>query len=121
MYIECEPNSFKVPGGSAWNPVLWTNDMSFFTAKQCWAVPPTPQIVTPGSGSIVSEPVAVTATFPATGCSISEDNRLLASITSAPYSFSWTGASAGPHTIRAVATDGNGRIAVSEPVGFTVQ
>jgi hypothetical protein len=68
----------------------------------------------------------VIATFAASGCSIAkvefyENNTLLASITATPYSFTWNGVPVGPHTIRAVATDANRRIGVSDPVTFTVQ
>jgi hypothetical protein len=114
-------------GGSAWNIAFWMNDVSNpQNPKTYWAVPATPTIIIPGHGATVSSPVAVFADFAAAGCAIAkveffEENRLLASITSWPYSFIWSGVSAGMHTIRAVATDGNGRIAISEPVSFTVQ
>ena len=67
----------------------------------------------------------VLATFQVSGCAIAgvefyEGKRLLASFTTPPYSYVWNGPSIGTHTITAVSTDSNGRIAVSEPVTFRV-
>jgi hypothetical protein len=45
----------------------------------------------------------------------------MVSIASVPCSFNWNGVPAGTHTMRAVATDGNGRIGISDPITFTVQ
>ena len=108
-------------GGSAWNIAFW--DLN--AGNTYWDVPATPTIVTPANGAVVVPPatVGVLANFTATGCSIAgvefyEDKRLLATVTTPPYSFVWSGASVGTHTIRAIATDGNGRIATSDPVTF---
>ncbi|MEY2465535.1 MAG: hypothetical protein QOD03_56 [Verrucomicrobiota bacterium] len=82
----------------------------------------------PANGAIISSPanVTVTAGFAASGCTIAkvefyENNKLLATVTTAPYSFIWNSVPVGTHTIRAVATDGNGRIGVSDTVFFTIQ
>ena len=43
-----------------------------------------------------------------------EANMFLASITSAPYSFTWNAVPVGSHTIRAVATGAHGRVGISK-------
>ena len=118
-------NFTKAGGGSAWNLVFWENDATGITY---WDVPATPTVTSPSDGSVFSSPadVTVTADFPASGCAIEkvefyEGNTLLDSITTVPYSFDWNGVPAGTHTLRAVATAGDGRIGISDPVSFTVQ
>lgn len=49
-----------------------------------------------------------------------DGTTLIASDNSAPYSFTWSGASAGTHTITAVATDNTGQTATSTAVMITV-
>ena len=61
----------------------------------------------------------------ASGCGVAgvgfyEGTLLLASDTTAPFSFTWNGVTAGTHTLTAVATDSNGNVTVSEPVSFRV-
>jgi hypothetical protein len=89
--------------------------------------PPTVSITSPASGASVSGTVSVTAT--------AADNVKVANVqfkldganlgtadTTSPYSVSWntTGASAGTHTLTAVATDTSGNQTTSAPVTVTV-
>jgi hypothetical protein len=91
------------------------------------STPPSVSITSPGSGSIVSGPITVTAT--------ATDNTAVAAvqfrldgvnlggeITVAPYSRGWdtTGASNGAHVLTAVARDGAGNTSTSASVTVTV-
>ena len=77
--------------------------------------PPALTLSNPANGSLVSQPITVTATA-SDGSGIAKvqlyvDNQLVATKIAAPYTYGWnTNASTdGPHAIKAVATDGAGR------------
>ncbi|WP_376774034.1 glycoside hydrolase family 48 protein [Allostreptomyces psammosilenae] len=69
-------------------------------------------------------PLAATAAA-ANGATISkvefyDDDELIATDTTSPFSYNWTGASAGAHSIQAIATDSTGAVGSSQPVGINV-
>ena len=90
---------------------------------------PTISLTAPANGASLplSEPVTLIADAQATepGAAIEkveffEDSTKLGEDAEAPYEFVWSGAGAGAHTVKAVATDSNGARATSEPVTFTL-
>lgn len=90
---------------------------------------PTISLTAPANGASLplSEPVTLAADAQATepGAAIEkveffEDSTKLGEDAEAPYEFVWSGAGAGAHTVKAVATDSNGARATSEPVTFTL-
>lgn len=121
-------NFSQAGGGAVANIAPWASNGANPNPTFYWNVPPTPSIVSPSGGAVFTAPVnvSVLATFAATGCTIAkvefyENNTLLASLTTSPYSFTWNAVPRGVHTVVAVATDGTGRIAFSAPITFTVQ
>ncbi|WP_184913159.1 glycoside hydrolase family 48 protein [Kitasatospora gansuensis] len=90
--------------------------------------PPVTTLTSPAPGASYAAgaaiPLAATATA-SDGASISKvefyDNAtLLATDTSAPYSFSWAGAASGSHSVYAKAYDSTGATGESAPSGITV-
>jgi RHS repeat-associated protein len=82
---------------------------------------PAVSITSPASGSITQSPanlvIAATAT-PFDGASITKvelynGSALLATLTSSPYTYTWTGAPAGGHLLSAKATDSMGAVTTS--------
>ncbi|MER5865489.1 glycoside hydrolase family 48 protein [Kitasatospora sp. NPDC002040] len=80
----------------------------------------------PGSGYAAGAAVPLAATATASdGASISkvefyDNTTLLATDTTAPYAFSWTGAASGGHSVYAKAYDSTGAVGESAPSGITV-
>ncbi|MBG8552491.1 Ig-like domain-containing protein [Hymenobacter guriensis] len=84
---------------------------------------PTVSITAPTADAIVTTPASVTITAAA-----ADENGSVAKVefyqgttklgedTSAPYSFTWTGATAGVYTLTAKATDNEGAVTTSKPV-----
>ncbi|MEO7261960.1 MAG: LamG-like jellyroll fold domain-containing protein [Jatrophihabitantaceae bacterium] len=85
---------------------------------------PTAAITSPADGASVSGPTTVTATATddtgVTSVDLLVDGVVLASSTTAPYSFSWSATSVGDHTLQARAHDGAGNTATSSTVTVTV-
>lgn len=89
--------------------------------------PPTISITAPASGTSVAAPATVTiqATAADAGGTITKvdffnGSTLLGTVTSTPYSFSWTNVAAGTYTLTAVATDNSGAATTSAAITFTV-
>ncbi|WP_282202872.1 glycoside hydrolase family 48 protein [Kitasatospora fiedleri] len=89
---------------------------------------PTTTLTSPAPGATyqagVAVPLAATATA-ADGASISkvefyDNTTLIGTATSAPYTFTWTGAASGNHSIYAKAYDSLGASSESTPAGITV-
>ncbi|MBV9821834.1 MAG: fibronectin type III domain-containing protein, partial [Actinobacteria bacterium] len=84
---------------------------------------PTATVTSPAAGASVYGPTTVTATASddtgVTAVDLLVDGSLLATDTSAPYSFSWNATSVGSHTLQAVAHDAAGNTGSSAVV--TVQ
>ncbi|MFF1870793.1 glycoside hydrolase family 48 protein [Kitasatospora herbaricolor] len=80
----------------------------------------------PGASYAAGAAVPIAATVSASdGASISrvdfyDNTTLLGSDTTAPYSFTWTGAAAGSHSVYAKAYDSTGAAGESAPAGITV-
>ncbi|HIV02467.1 MAG TPA: hypothetical protein IAC74_02740, partial [Candidatus Aphodoplasma excrementigallinarum] len=86
-------------------------------------------ITSPANGASLpmDEPVVLTASAQATedGAAITkvefyEDGNKLGEAAAEPYTYTWSGASAGEHTVKAIATDSNGARSESESVTFTL-
>jgi xylan 1,4-beta-xylosidase len=90
--------------------------------------PPTVSITAPADKSSFTTLQTITLTADASdsdgsvsGVEFYDGNTLLGSDNAAPYSFTWTGANAGTHSISARATDNSGLTATSSVVVITVQ
>ncbi len=90
-------------------------------------VPPTVSITAPinGASYIPGANISITATAAATNGTISrvdfyDGTTLLGSDTTSPFSFVWSGATVGAHTLTAKATDSNALVSTSTVVGVTV-
>ncbi|MFI5531798.1 glycoside hydrolase family 48 protein [Kitasatospora sp. NPDC051853] len=90
--------------------------------------PPITTLTSPAPGASyqagAAVPLAATATA-SDGATIGkvefyDDTILLATDTTAPYSFSWTGAASGSHSVHAKAYDSTGASSESAPAGITV-
>jgi regulation of enolase protein 1 (concanavalin A-like superfamily) len=80
----------------------------------------------PGSSFGAPASVALVATALDTGASITKVDfyngaTLLGTASTTPYTFTWSGLTAGRYTVTAQATDSLGRVLVSGPLTFTVQ
>jgi hypothetical protein len=89
--------------------------------------PPTVSLTAPTNGQIfyVGQPIGLAATAADSDGTVSKvdflvDGNVLASTGSSPYAYTWTGASAGTHTISARATDNIGAATTSSSVTITV-
>lgn len=90
--------------------------------------PPTVSMSAPTDGSVYYTPVNVTLAANAsdTDGSVSKvdfynGSTLLGTSTTAPYQFIWNNVPAGSYSITAVATDNNGGVTTSAPIGITVK
>ena len=88
---------------------------------------PTVSLTSPGNGSTYVAPASVTLTATAADPDGSVNlvdfyagSAWIGSDTSSPYSYTWTGVSAGAYGVRAVATDNGGATATSESANVTV-
>ncbi len=85
---------------------------------------PTASITSPVSGSSVSGAVTVTATAAddraVSSVGLLVDGTVVATDTSAPYSFDWNATAVGSHTLQVVAHDAAGNTGTSSPVTVTV-
>jgi RHS repeat-associated protein len=89
--------------------------------------PPTVSITSPANGANISGPTSIDITAsatPASGATIAkveffDGGTLLGTANAPPYTFSWTGASDGTHSLTAKATDSRGATATSSPVTIT--
>jgi hypothetical protein len=91
-------------------------------------VVPTISIQTPASNSVFAygiNPSLTVATSDPDGSIDSvryvEGDATIALVTTAPFSFTWIMPATGTHTVRAIATDNLGGIAMSDPVTFSVK
>lgn len=90
--------------------------------------PPTVSLTAPVTGSnfelgnVIVLTATATDTTPGTVTSVSfyDGATLLGTDLTSPYSFSWTGATAGVHSITARATDNNGAVSTSNAASITV-
>ena len=90
-------------------------------------VAPTVSITSPADNSSFATPASITITATATDAdgSISKVEfyngaTLIGTSTTSPYSFTWTGAAAGPYSITAKATDNSGAVTTSAAINTTV-
>ena len=89
---------------------------------------PTVSITSPASGGTFSAPASITITANASDADGSIQKveifhggtNLIATLTAAPYSFTWTGVPQGTYTLTAVATDNLNGSSTSAPVSITV-
>ncbi len=93
------------------------------------AAPPTVSLTSPAGGSAFTTGTAITLTATATASSgrtissvafLLNGSTVLSTRTTSPYTFSWTGAAAGTHSITARATDNTGAVTTSSAVSITV-
>ena len=82
-------------------------------------------ITSPGNGASVGSSFTINATATTTGGTITnvsfyDGATLLATDTTSPYSYAWTGATPGNHALTAVALDSNSNSATSTVVSVTV-
>jgi hypothetical protein len=91
------------------------------------STPPVVSIVTPMNGAKYAAPASIILTAAATASNATitkvefyNGSTLLKSLTSAPYTFTWSINSKGTYSITAKAYDSNGKSNVSSPVSFTV-
>jgi RHS repeat-associated protein len=90
--------------------------------------PPTVSMTSPATGANFTAPasVALTATAADSDGTIQKveffhgGNNLIATVTNAPYSVSWTGVPQGAYVLTAVATDNQNATTTSAPVNITV-
>jgi|GEM_PF-2159928 len=89
-------------------------------------LPPTVTITNPANAASFAEgaPIAITATATddgsVTNVAFYADGLLLGSAASAPYTNTWSGATAGAHALTAIATDNTGLSTTSATVNVTV-
>jgi len=85
---------------------------------------PTASITSPASGASVYGPVTVTATAAddraVSSVDLLVDGAVLATSTTAPYSFNWSATAVGSHTLQVVAHDAAGNTGASTSVTVTV-
>ncbi|HEV2888353.1 MAG TPA: fibrinogen-like YCDxxxxGGGW domain-containing protein, partial [Jatrophihabitans sp.] len=85
---------------------------------------PTAAITSPADGTSVYGPVTVTATASddqaVASVDLLVDGAVVATSTSAPYSFTWSATAVGSHTLQARARDGVGNVGTSATVTVTV-
>jgi hypothetical protein len=88
---------------------------------------PAVAIMSPGSGAVYAAPAAITLTALAyetggsvTSVSFSQGTTLLGTATTAPYTLSWTGVTAGSYSVTATATDSLGAVSTSAAALVTV-
>ncbi|MEO7261962.1 MAG: fibrinogen-like YCDxxxxGGGW domain-containing protein [Jatrophihabitantaceae bacterium] len=85
---------------------------------------PTAAITSPANGASVYGPVTVTATATddqgVASVDLLVDGAVVATSTTAPYSFAWSATVVGSHSLQARARDGVGNTATSAPVTVTV-
>lgn len=88
--------------------------------------PPSVTLTAPAAGTVdASTPIVLTATASDADGTVSKveffaDDVKLGEATSAPYSYTWTGATPGSHVLTAKATDDAGDTTISAPVMITV-
>jgi RHS repeat-associated protein len=89
--------------------------------------PPTVNITSPAGGAIFSAPGSVTLTATASDTDgiqkvefFHGGTNLIATVTSSPYTYNWTGVAAGTYSLTAKATDNLGVPTTSSPVSITV-
>ena len=100
------------------------NYMTFVAVNT--STPPVVSITAPADGSTFTSDKTITISVSATsasgtiaGVKISDGNTVLTTDATAPYSFDWTGMTAGTHVITVEATDNNG-LKTSKSVSITV-
>jgi hypothetical protein len=91
------------------------------------STPPVVSIVTPMNGAKYAAPASIILTAAATASNATitkvefyNGSTLLKSLTTAPYTFTWSNILKGTYSITAKAYDSNGKTSVSSPVSFTV-
>jgi PKD repeat protein len=87
--------------------------------------PPVVSLTTPAGGSTFVAPATIALAATATGGSVTKvafyaGSSLLGTITSAPYSMTWTNVGAGTYSLTAVATNNGGVSTTSSPVTVVV-
>jgi uncharacterized repeat protein (TIGR03806 family) len=93
------------------------------------SVPPAVQLISPAAGAVFvadSAAIQVTASPTSNSASIQKvqfysGSKAIATLTTAPYSFTWTKVGPGSYSLSAVATDSSGMMATSGPVSVAVQ
>ena len=112
-----------------WVRAVDSNGNRSATSAKLSALPPdttapTAAITSPANGASVYGPVTVTATATddqgVASVDLLVDGVLVATSTTAPYSFSWSATATGSHTLQARARDGVGNTTTSAPVTVTV-
>jgi RHS repeat-associated protein len=91
-------------------------------------VPPTVSLTSPTSGATFTAPASITLTATAADSDgtiqkvdfFHGGTNLIATITTAPFTFAWTGVAQGSYTLTAVATDNLNATTTSAPVSITV-
>jgi len=91
-------------------------------------VPPTVSLTSPTSGATFTAPASITLTATAADSDgtiqkvdfFHGGTNLIATITAAPFTFTWTGVAQGSYTLTAVATDNLNLATTSAPVNITV-
>jgi RHS repeat-associated protein len=91
-------------------------------------VPPTVSLTSPASGATFTAPASITLTAAAADSDgtiqkvdfFHGGTNLIATITTAPFTFTWTGVAQGSYTLTAVATDNLNLAITSAPVSITV-
>jgi regulation of enolase protein 1 (concanavalin A-like superfamily) len=98
-----------------------------FSAAASTNQPPTVSLTAPTAGASFTAPATITMTATAADhenqlsqVQFYSGSTLLATDTTAPYSFGWSGVAAGTYTIKAVATDAGGLATPSATVTITV-
>lgn len=88
---------------------------------------PTVTLTSPANGSTYNAPASITLTASATDSDgtiakveFFRGSTLIASVTSAPYTFAWSGVAAGTYSLTAKATDNSGGAKTSTAVSITV-
>jgi hypothetical protein len=89
--------------------------------------PPTVSLTSPANGAVFAAPATINITATAADSDgtvakveIFSGAALLATLTGAPYTFSWTNVAAGSYVLTAVATDDRGAATTSSAVTVTV-
>ncbi len=110
----------------------WTSSDAAPTSITCTpagggGTSPTVSLTSPTSGQTFTAPatIALAASASETGGSIASvaflsGSTVLATVTTSPYTFTWTGVAAGTYSLTARATDASGNTATSSAVSVTV-
>jgi len=120
----------SLPAGQKVLRVVFDSDdinFNYIEAALPGSTPPTVSLTAPANNATFTVPTTINLAATAADAdgtiaqvTFFKGTELLGTDTSAPYTFAWTNATTGTHTLTARATDNNGLVTVSTPVTISV-